>query len=167
MQFLTWKLIFKNIRKPVFKTKNRISSFSINIPSCNCFLSSLETHLEILHRTSFRTIACENYPQLINSIHEFKINVLFCQFIRSASPCSGFLIYTRDVNRKLEFWFIYLFPWQLVFNLLFCHFPQGNYIKITKCQIKLMHTFVHWRVFTTVFVKWLNMAAKESIYYKI
>jgi len=27
-------------------------------------------------------------------------------------------------------------------NLFFCHFRQGSYVKITKCQVKLIHTFV-------------------------
>src|SRR6218665_1855666 len=31
--------------------------------------------------------------------------------------------------------------WQTKFSLIFYHFCQGNYIKITKCQIKLIYTF--------------------------
>jgi len=37
---------------------------------------------------------------------------------------------SRDVNRKAV-----PFLWQLVFKLIFFNFRQGNYIRITKCQL--------------------------------
>jgi len=51
-------------------------------------------------------------------------------------------------------------------NSFVCHFHQGNYIKITKCQVKFTH-FFNVQCFTTVFIKWSNMATKETMYYKI
>ena len=39
-----------------------------------------------------------------------------------------------------------LFRWQPVFNFFPC-FRHGNYIKITKCQIKLIHTVSVWKSF--------------------
>ena len=53
---------------------------------------------------------------------------------------------TRDVNRKPEILFSALKPKtcsiSLAVGFLFFHFHQGNYIKIIKCQIKLILTFV-------------------------
>ena len=44
-----------------------------------------------------------------------------------------FLFYERNPVLHLQ---------QTKFEFIFCHFCQRNYIKITKCQVKLIHTFV-------------------------
>jgi len=50
-------------------------------------------------------------------------------------------------------------------NLFFGHFRQGIYIKIAKCQVKLIYTYVE--CLQKVFIRRSNMAGKETMNYKI
>jgi len=64
------------------------------------------------------------------------------------------LIVCMYVCIRLYKWNPVLHLQQMKFNLF--PFHQGNYIKVTNCQINLIHAFVYCCVFTNVFIKWSN-----------
>ena len=59
---------------------------------------------------------------------------------------TGFQIAFSAIHRCYYYRKLVLFPWQLVFEFFF-HFSRGNYMKITKSQIKLVHICLMFSVY--------------------